>query len=1074
MKDFTLISRPPMASLFNSNTPRPLSIWPKCGQLTTMIFLLSAFSLPVTAGSSASPVRGHSGFPLLFASSGSNSFASHEDEQRQTDISLTVLNKETKEPVAGALLTVAGTAASGASDENGRFSLNNIEDTGNLTITSVGLVSVSLSLQRLIQLPVGSIVAIQDATVHKSGPHSFVVELPPSVSRLDEVIVVGYGTVKKSDLTGSVASIRGEEIGAFPTANFMQALSGRASGVHVKQNTGAPGSPISVRVRGSNSLQGSNEPLYVVDGVPLNGAPLILNNADIGSVEILKDASAIAIYGSRGANGVVLITTNTGQLGKTSVDFETSYGVQQLRKKLELLNAREYAQFYNMQHENDGLQPFFTQDQINGFGTGFDWQDFVYQDAPIQNHSLNIRTGNERTTASISGSVFDQQGIIRGSSYARYSLTGNIQHNIGNKFKATLSTILSRTDEFRQNSAGGRFGNSLVSASLVTPPTLTPYNEDGSYRVLAKIYPFLSEGLTNPLNFINETTDRILRDQVLATATLSYEPVDGLVFKVLGGIENTNGRNDYYQTLKYFNSIGRANVSTSGFTSLLNENTVSYSKTFTSKHSVSAVAGFTYQDFLSNNLDASGTGFLSDATETHNLSSAAIPGIPATSYSKSVLLSYLTRINYSFDDRLLATFSFRSDGSSKYSVGDKWGYFPSAALAYRLRAISAWTSGVFSDMKVRASWGKAGSQAIGAYATLNQLIAGRVVLGDALYNTFAPGTRLPGALRWETTAQTNVGIDFSLLDYRVEVTADYYDKITSDLLNTVQLPSSLGFTSTIRNVGEIRNRGIELSASARISDGAFKWNLSGNISFNKSRVKKLYDGQQILDGRIDMLIFADDMTLLREGSPMGVFYGYVEDGYTDEGKIKYKDHNEDGTINILDKAIIGDPNPNFIYGVNSTMNYKNFELSVFLQGSQGNDLVNLSKVGNTLHYFWGTNMLKEVLNDHWTPENPHAKYPKISGNQSLRFSDRFVENGSYLKVRNIELSYNLPFTKWIAKWAGSGKIYVSAQNFFTITKYSWWDPEVNSRGGANSVTQGVDYSTYPNAKSITMGLRLGF
>ncbi len=962
------------------------------------------------------------------------------------------VSDEKGEPLPGVNIILKGTQRGTTSGADGSFELTVPDGENNiLTFSFVGY------LTREIEVGTRKIGDISLEEDEKS---------------LEEVVVIGYGVVKKSDLTGSVSSIKAEEINAFPAANVMQALSGRASGVQVKQNTGAPGAAVSVRIRGTNSIQGSNEPLYVIDGFPVNGTPLMLNNADIESIEILKDASAVAIYGSRGANGVVLITTKSGKEGTTRVDYESSYGTQKLRKKLDLMNAREYALFYNLQRENDGQGPYFTQDQINGFGEGFDWQDFVYRSAPIQNHSLNISGGTAKTRFSISGSVFGQEGIIRGSDYNRYSLRTNITHQISRKLSANFTTALSRNKTSRQNSEGGRFGVSLISASLVIPPTLTPYNDDGSYRVLSTAYPFVSEGLTNPLNFINEIKDETVSNKVLASASLSYEPLKGLIFKVHGGIENSDDRNDYYQTLNYFNSQGSASVSTNQFVSLLNENTVSYNKTFGRKHTIAAIGGFTYQDFLSTSLRGAGNGFLSDATESYNLGAAAVPGIPGSGYSKSVLLSYLGRLNYSFDNRVLATVSFRSDGSSKYSEGNKWGFFPSGAVAWKLKEEAFLKDNTFiSDLKIRASWGRTGSQAINAYATLNQLVAGKRVFGNSLYNTFAPSTLLPGNLKWETTEQTDIGVDFAFFQNRLRVTADYYNKNTKDLLNTVQLPSSMGFTSTIRNVGQIQNKGVEFSADAAVFGGPFKWDLSGNIAFNRSKVVKLYGGQQILGSRIDMLIFADDVTLLKEGEPMGVFYGYLENGYDENGRIKYKDLNNDGAISASDKTILGDPNPKFIYGLNSFMSFKGFDLTMFFQGSHGNDLVNVSGVGNTLHYGYGNNMLKEVFYDHWTPENTTAKYPRISRSQTLYFSNRFIENGAFLRLRNIELGYTIPLN---VSWIRNAKVYISGQNLLTLTKYSWWDPEVNSMGGSNSISQGIDFSTYPTAKTYLAGIRLGF
>ncbi|MFN3380275.1 MAG: SusC/RagA family TonB-linked outer membrane protein [Runella zeae] len=902
------------------------------------------------------------------------------------------------------------------------------------------------------------------------------ISLKVDTKALDEVVVVGYGTVKRSDLTGSVTQVKSKELNAFPAANVLQTLSGRAAGVQVTQNTGAPGGGVSVRIRGTNSIQGSNEPLYVVDGFPTSGSnPTVLNNADIESMEILKDASATAIYGSRGANGVVLITTKRGKSGKTKVDFETSFTSQSLIKRLDLMNAKEYATFYNLQAANDKLNPYFTQAQVDSFGEGFDWQNLVFTKAPMKTTSLNISGGNDKTQFSISGSFFGQDGIIKGSDYKRYSLRTNLSHKISEKFSVTLSSTLSRLKTDRRDSEGGSRGNSMISAAISAPPTLTPYNDNGMYRVLAIAYPFVATDLINPLNFINEQTNRIKANRVLTNAALIYNPIPEITIKISGGIENADDRTDNYTTTNFFNSPGRASVSTTQQTSLLNENTISYSKVFGQVHSVSAVAGFTYQDFVNTSLSASGNGFLSDIIETSGLGSAITPGIPNSGYSKSVLLSYLGRINYTFKDKYLATVSIRRDGSSRYSEGNKWGYFPSGALAWRISNEDFLKSNTFiSDLKLRASWGLTGSQAISPYATLNQLSSFRTVFDDAMYTTFSPGTRLPGNLKWETTEQKDIGIDFGMLNNRIILTADYYIKNTRDLLNTVALPSSLGFTSTIQNVGEVQNKGFELGVDSRLFTGSFKWDVNANISFNRNKVVKLYGGDDILGGNVNVVVINDVTSILREGRPIGQFWGYLEDGYTDQGRINFKDLDGNGSITQNDKTYIGDPNPNFIYGLNSNMSYKNFDLSFFVQGVQGNDLFNVSSIVNTIDYGFGLNMPKEVLYNHWTPTNTNAKYPIISRNTTTRVSNRFIEDGSYLRLRTIQLAYNLPMEKLGVKWIRNLQVYGSGQNLLTLTKYSWWDPEVNSRGGSNSTMQGIDHNSYPTAKSWTIGLRAGF
>jgi TonB-linked SusC/RagA family outer membrane protein len=379
-----------------------------------------------------------------------------------------------------------------------------------------------------------------------------------------------------------------------------------------------------------------------------------------------------------------------------------------------------------------------------------------------------------------------------------------------------------------------------------------------------------------------------------------------------------------------------------------------------------------------------------------------------------------------------------------------------------------------SELKLRTSWGLTGSQAIDPYATLNQLSANRTVFDDALYTAFSPGTRLPGNLKWETTEQKDIGIDLGILNNRILFTADYYIKNTRDLLNTVVLPSSLGFTSTIQNIGEVQNKGIELGIDSRIFTGAFKWDLNANVSFNRNKVVKLYGGADILGGNVNVVVINDVTNILREGQPIGRFWGYLEDGYTEQGNIKFKDLDGNGTITQTDKTYIGDPNPNFIYGINSSMSFKNFDLSLFIQGVQGNDLFNVSSIVNTIDYGFGLNMPAEVLTSHWTPTNINEKYPIISRNTTSRVSNRFIEDGSYLRLRNIQLAYNLPVNKWGIKWISNVQVYVSGQNLLTLTKYSWWDPEVNSRGGGNSTAQGIDHNSYPMAKAFTAGLRMSF
>lgn len=955
-------------------------------------------------------------------------------------------------PLPGATVQIKGTDIGTVAEDDGTYALELPDNISNpvLVISFLGFATKEVNVGNQSELNV---------------------TLISEEAELEEVVVIGYGSARKSDLTGSVAKVNPDEINAFPTTNVLQALNGRAPGVQVIQNNGAPGASVSLRIRGANSIQGDNDPLYVIDGFPFSGNPTNLNNSDIASIEILKDASATAIYGSRGANGVVLITTKSGRSEQSQVEFDAAYTMQSLRKKLDLMNGQQYAQLMNIQAENDGLEPYFDQGAINSFGDGTDWQDRVFEQAPIKSTSLSFSGGGEKTQFSVGGSIFDQDGIIKGSDYSRYSLRSNIHHDISEKFSVDFSSTLSKLTTARRDSEGGARGNSMIGAALMASPLSVPYDPDGSINVLSDDFPFISPDIINPMNFIDEQSTVINANVILANAAISYKPIPEITIKIAGGIENRDDRTDTYRTRNFINSNGSASVTTSQYVSRLNENTITYEDTFNEKHELSVLAGFTYQDFKTTFLAGSGAGFLSDVFETDNLGAAEVPGVPSSGYAKSVLLSYLGRLNYSFDDRYLITATFRSDGSSRYSEGNKWGFFPSGAIAWKISE-EAFMQGqqTISDLKIRASWGKTGSQAIDPYSTLNRLFPGYTPFENELFSFFAPGSILPGDLKWETTEQFDLGLDFGLWENRIILGADYYHKVTSDLLSTVRLPSSFGYTTTIANVGEIENKGVELSLDALVLNKEFRWNISGNISFNRNKVLSLNDGEPILTNFINVVTVADNFSIMEEGRPLGQFWGYQEDGYTENGSIRFKDLNSDGEINENDKTYIGNPNPDFIYGINSNMTFKGFQLEVFFQGTQGNDIFNVSAISSTMDYGQGLNMPEEVLLDHWTPQNTDAKYPLISRGTIARASDRFVEDGSYLRMKNILLAYNFPIKN--SKWMQSLRLYVSGQNLWTITDYSWWDPEVNSKGSDN--TMGIDHFSYPIPKSYTIGLNATF
>jgi TonB-dependent starch-binding outer membrane protein SusC len=796
-------------------------------------------------------------------------------------------------------------------------------------------------------------------------------------------------------------------------------------------------------------------------------------------VEILKDASSIAMYGSRGANGVVMITTRTGKKGdRSNVNFETGYTIQSVTKKMKLLTPLQYAQLYNEQAVNDRLTPYFTPEKLDSISKGptTDWQDLVLRNAPMSNTSLTISGGNEKTRFAISTGAFLQDGIVRNTDFKRFSLRGNVNHDISKVFNVALNTTLTRITRQLQGSQLGNRGSDVFAAMLMAPPTLSPYLEDGSYRRLTTAYPFISNAIINPLVNIYELDDKVKADRVLSNLGFTIKPLDGLSIRISGGIESSNERTDIYQNIEpSTNSVGSATIRTSQLTNLLNENIANYNKVFNDKHSLGITAGFAYQESTTTIAGASGNGFLSDVTGTGNIGSATTPGIPYSGYSKDALASIISRVNYGFDDKYLFTVSFRRDGSSRYSAGNKWENFPSAAVAWRISKENFMVnSNMISDLKLRASYGKTGSNSLSPYQTLNQLSSFNTIFGDALTIAYGPGNTLPGNLKWETTNQLDIGVDMAMFNDRVRFTADYYIKKTSNLLNRVQLPTSTGYTTTVQNVGEIENKGFEFGLETDVFRGRdISWNIGANISFNRNKVLKLYNDQDIFGEAVYTGSLSDYVNLLRPGQPLGIFYGYVETGYTANGNIQYMDKNGDGAITPLDKTYIGDPNPDFIYGFNSVTRYKGFEFTLFLQGSQGNDIFNLNQA-STLDLGMGLNQPQDIFDNHWTSTKTDAKYPRISNALNGNISTRFVEDGSYLRFKNIQLAYNLPATKWNLNWLKSAQIYVSGQNLITITNYSWYDPEVNAYGSANSIRQGIDYSVYPNSKSVTFGVRCGF
>ena len=975
--------------------------------------------------------------------------------QRPTSVNVTV--KDAMGALAGANVAVKGTTIGANTDANGVVTLNNVPANAVLEISFVGYKT-------------------QDVPV--AGNKSLEIFLEEDTNLLDELVVIGYGTVKKRDLTGSVSQVKAKELTQFAVSNPMQALQGRVAGLNLTTNTGDPFGDFNIRIRGTNSIRGDNGPLYIVDGMPASASSI--NPYDIESIEVLKDASATAIYGSRGANGVILVTTKSGRAGKTQVRYNFEYGISDLRKTYDMCNVQQFMEMINLQLVNDGRAAYFSDSEISAAasqGDGFDWQKAVYHTAPTQQHNISVSGGNDKTKFSVSGSAMLRDGIIKNSFYNKYNLRSSIDHDINKMWNVQLKMGYAYTQRMSKGGGvGSNRGGGIVSAAFLAPPTLTPYNEDGSYRNIMTSYTFMGNAIINPVNSMEASTNKTEANLIDINGAVTFKPFKGFSIKSSWGMENNDYRNDSYTSSKIISGGTSGSVSFTRNTTAINENIANYNLTIARDHSINLMAGFTYQQSISKGLGGSGKGYLSDAEETYNLGSATTPGIPSSSYSKWSLMSYLARVNYAYKGKYLLTLSGRYDGSSRYSEGQKWGFFPSGAIAWRVSE-EPWLKGnrTISDLKIRAGYGVTGSTAISPYATMNMLSSG-VTPGSSkgAITYYTASSSYPGNLKWESTAQYDVGVDLAMFNNRLRFTADAYYKLTTDLLNSINLPRSSGYTSTLQNIGSMSNKGLEFMLEGEIiSTKDWSWTASGNISINRNRIEKLANGDDIFGNNLGMSFFSGTVNLLREGEPMGVYYVYKADGFDENGKFKYVDQNGDGKLNTDDKVILGNPHPKFIGGFNTEVTWKGLSFSMFWQGSYGNDIYCVTK-SQFYDYGYGLNMPKDVYYNHWDPnksaeQNAAAKYPKIAMNSNVQHSDNLIEDGSYLRLKNIQLGYTLPLKK---DWVDRVFVYVSAQNYLTLTKYSGLDPEVNAYG--SDTTIGIDWHGYPRTKTVSFGVNVQF
>ena len=972
---------------------------------------------------------------------------------------------ESGETIPGVSVTVKGTQRGTITNVEGTYSIN---AAGNATLVFSFLGYISQ------EVPVNN-----RSTINAS--------LRTDTKALEEVVVVGYGTQRKIETTGSIASVKADELTQLPVTNVAQGLQARISGVQINQNSGSPGGNISVRVRGTNSINGNSEPLYVVDGIQIsNGggindvSPLsTINPNDIESVEVLKDASASAIYGARAANGVVLITTKRGKAGATRVSLDSYYGVQQASKTLDVLNAAEFAQLENEVFKNNAYP------NPESLGEGTDWQKLIFRQAPIQSHQLSINGGNEKTQLALSANYFNQDGIIVNSNFKRYSYRLNVDHKVSNRFKvgtSILGSIIANAGIDAGSTTIGDAGvvtGTVLGAAVGAPPTLQPYREDGS------IFPFGEQGngqyreVVNPLNFTAITRQRNIK-RTLMNLFGEFEILPGFTYRASFNADVQNRLDDNYSPLSIINradindNSGSASKANSNFLGLLHESILSYNRKFGEDHSLRFTGVFASQVENSNANSISATGFPNDAT-TNEALQLALNRTVSSSRSKQRLDSYMGRVNYGFRDKYFLDLTARVDGSSKFGANHKYGFFPAISAAWRIIEEdfvkdARW----LSDLKLRASYGITGNAGgISPYQSLATVSSGGAYnLGNAYQTAISPTGIANPDLRWEKSAQTDIGLDVGLFNNRLSIIMDYYHKRTDDLLYVKTLPLSSGYSSITGNYASLENKGFEFAANATILNGPVRWSVSGNLTANRNTLLDL-------DGGTTQERFVTNASILSVGQPLGVFKTYVFDGINQTGDAiipgydgrvgghKVKDLNNDGAINSQDQVITGNPNPNFIFGASTNLSYKNFDFSAFLSGSQGNDIYNISRLSfeNPLGQ---RNLLQGVAN-RWTPSNPSNQYVSAFVAGRLPITDYAMEDGSYVRLKNITLGYTLPTIKGISRV----RIYVSGNNLLTLTKYTGFDPEVNTYAGSNTAI-GVDNLVYPQAKSFLGGIQLTF
>ena len=968
-----------------------------------------------------------------------------------------VVNKN-GDPLIGVSISLKGSTVGTVTDLNGKFSLG-IEKIKNpvIVISYVGYLSQEIT----------------------PGTSSVEVVLQERTEQLDQVVVVGYGTQLKKDLTGSVAVVQPADLRSLPVPSISDALQGRAAGVQVI-TSGEPGTDATFRIRGVGTINNSN-PLIVIDGLPVSGGLNQLNMEDVESVQILKDASATAIYGSRGANGVVIITTKRGTKGQSQVTFNYSNGVQQATNMIKMLDASQFASLHNDIMSNAGLTENPAYANPSGLGKGTDWLGELFRVASVQNYSLSYSGSSEKTNYYISGNYFDQQGIVINTGYKRYTFQLNTDSKVNSFLKIGNSLTL--------NSDLKTSGNYNIRNAMLALPTQPVFRANGNYSgPIAQ--PMYDGDIINPIGAARTVNNATTGYNLMGSIYAELDLYKGLKFKSTFGLQanfwdsRTWSPKFQWDTSKQENSYLSQQYN-KGLTWVW-DNTFTYQKDI-DRHRINIMAGTSAQENRYNFISSSVQSFASDLTQ--QLSNGTLQPTVGGNTSSWALLSYMGRANYSFDDKYLVTATVRRDGSSRFGEGNKYGTFPSASVAWRISKEDFFKNITFvNDLKLRAGYGVTGNQEIGNYSFASALNTVKYNFNNNIVSAVVPAVMPNPFVQWEEQKQTNFGIDATMFRQRVDVTVDGYIKNTDKMLVPMSVPVSTGYSDVYVpsiNAGKMENKGVEITVNSKNITGKFTWNTSMNVSYNQNKVVSINDTIPMSSGSIGL---NQNLALIQAGQPINFFYGFKTDGIfqtqadvdkhalqvpgndpnnrTSPGDIRFKDLNNDGVIDDKDRTYLGNPNPTFIFALNNTFSYKGFDLSIFLQGIAGNKICNANR-------FWSEamdvaqNQTTETLG-RWTGAGTSNKIPRAvfnDPNKNTRPSDRYIEDGSYLRIKNITFGYTIP--KGIMKrlHISAARLYVSGQNLFTFTKYKGFDPEVG--------TDGIDNNVYPVTRTINIGINLG-